>query len=275
MDEQTLRKPTTAMSTIASPRLSSLQSPTHSSRSSLSLDRSAPHQRRNRTALRDYYSLKSTADFEPPPTLQSAQLGDTENKSELDQPGFDAETYVAGVLSREGLEGVLGIESGLVSDIRGLDGEGKALVYDNYSKLIAATDTIRKMRTNMDPLAPITSTLAPAISQIAEIAVGLSASLRKRMDDTVELAGQTQMDDDKEVEQKKQRDTVQWVLGAPTRIAELAQNGKNREAADDWAEVTRLLDQWAGTKGVEELRKQGNKALKLTDNHARNLNTSN
>lgn len=29
-------------------------------------------------------------------------------------------------------------------DIRGLDGERKALVYDNYSKLIAATDTIRK-----------------------------------------------------------------------------------------------------------------------------------
>lgn len=31
-------------------------------------------------------------------------------------------------------------------DIRSLDGERKALVYDNYSKLIAATDTIRKVR---------------------------------------------------------------------------------------------------------------------------------
>ncbi len=30
-------------------------------------------------------------------------------------------------------------------EIRGLDGERKALVYDNYSKLIAATDTIRKV----------------------------------------------------------------------------------------------------------------------------------
>lgn len=31
-------------------------------------------------------------------------------------------------------------------EIRGLDGERKALVYDNYSKLITATDTIRKVR---------------------------------------------------------------------------------------------------------------------------------
>lgn len=30
-------------------------------------------------------------------------------------------------------------------EIRGFDGERKALVYDNYSKLIAATDTIRKV----------------------------------------------------------------------------------------------------------------------------------
>lgn len=30
-------------------------------------------------------------------------------------------------------------------EIKGLDGERKALVYDNYSKLISATDTIRKV----------------------------------------------------------------------------------------------------------------------------------
>lgn len=31
------------------------------------------------------------------------------------------------------------------AEIKGLDGERKALVYDNYSKLITATDTIRKV----------------------------------------------------------------------------------------------------------------------------------
>jgi len=35
------------------------------------------------------------------------------------------------------------IQSGI--EIKGLDGERKALVYDNYSKLITATDTIRRV----------------------------------------------------------------------------------------------------------------------------------
>jgi Vps51/Vps67 len=33
----------------------------------------------------------------------------------------------------------------LIVDIRNLDGERKSLVYDNYNKLIAATETIRKV----------------------------------------------------------------------------------------------------------------------------------
>ena len=37
-----------------------------------------------------------------------------------------------------------GEADGLV-DIRNLDGERKSLVYDNYNKLIAATETIRKV----------------------------------------------------------------------------------------------------------------------------------
>jgi YD repeat-containing protein len=57
---------------------------------------------------------------------------------------------VRGLLEREGLKGVLSVENELVGEIRGLDGERKALVYDNYSKLIAATDTIRKV-TSQEP----------------------------------------------------------------------------------------------------------------------------
>lgn len=41
-----------------------------------------------------------------------------------------------------------------------LDGERKALLYDDYSKLIAATDTIRRIRDNMGPLTPATSGLS-------------------------------------------------------------------------------------------------------------------
>jgi vacuolar protein sorting-associated protein 51 len=72
--------------------------------------------------------------------------------SELDKKGFEAGSYVKTLLENEGLEGVLRIEAALVGEIRGLDGERKALVYDNYSKLIAATDTIKKVLGSHMPL---------------------------------------------------------------------------------------------------------------------------
>ena len=48
-------------------------------------------------------------------------------------------------LAEESLEGLLKCEASLIGEIRGLDGERKALVYDNYSKLIGATETIGKV----------------------------------------------------------------------------------------------------------------------------------
>jgi YD repeat-containing protein len=50
------------------------------------------------------------------------------------------------LLEKDSLKALLRTENELVAEVRGLDGERKALVYDNYSKLISATDTIKKVR---------------------------------------------------------------------------------------------------------------------------------
>lgn len=132
-----------------------------------------------------------------------------------------------------------------LEEIRGFDGERKALVYDNYSKLIGATDTIRKMRTNMDPLTPATSTLTPAISHIAETAQQLSSSLKQLVPDMP-----------REDPKRKQRQTVRWVLGAPSRLRRLRSEGKVEEAQKDLEEVSKLLEKWKGVQGVEEVKKE-------------------
>ncbi|KAL8776331.1 MAG: hypothetical protein Q9213_008315, partial [Squamulea squamosa] len=166
---------------------------------------------------------------------------------ELDAPDFDPEAYVRNILARESLAGLLKIESGLINEIRALDGEKKALVYDNYSKLISATDTIRKMRTNMDPLTPTTSTLAPAIAHIAETAAALANSLRERdsPEDEVVMG-----------EKERQRQVVKWVLDAPKRLKGLVDGGRREEAMSDWEEVEWLLQRWRGVQGVDEIRRE-------------------
>ncbi|KAI7144616.1 hypothetical protein KC316_g16050, partial [Hortaea werneckii] len=141
-------------------------------------------------------------------------------------------------LASDGLEGVLRIETGLVGDIRSLDGEKKALVYDNYSKLIAATDTIRSMREKMDPLTQ-TSTLTNDIGQIAERAASLSGQLRNQETDPSRTS---------------QQQTVRWVLDAPNRLRNLVQDDKRDAAEAEWNEVSTLLDKWQSAKGTANMR---------------------
>lgn len=151
------------MSTIASPRpsIASLTTESSSHRQSFDAPLQSPRlfefpssplltgsQRRNRTALRDYYRLAknpTTSASEASTPLQDDELVGAVPESELDAEGFDAEGYVKGILAKEGLEDLLRIERVLINEIKALDGERKALVYDNYSKLITATDTIRKV----------------------------------------------------------------------------------------------------------------------------------
>ena len=170
--------------TPSSSRRPSLDNPTRSQTSSPSRPaaQAHPQQRRNRAALRDYYGLKATAAAaeDAGGAAGKEDEGVEVPASELDREGFDPEAYVKELLETEGLEGVLRVEGRLVNgmfwtpavnrsislscvhssrtvikerrltcycvlDIRALDGEKKALVYDNYSKLISATDTIRNV----------------------------------------------------------------------------------------------------------------------------------
>lgn len=157
------------------------------------------------------------------------------------------------MLAGHGLEGVLRVEAGLVNEIKGLDGERKALVYDNYSKLITATDTIRKMRNNMDPLTPTTSTLSPAVAHIAETARGLVAGVGDGKSGKERKEAFTK--------RRRENDTVRWVLGTPRRLEELLEAGNVEDAKKDWEEVQRILKKWEDVAGVEELRTQCEKTM--------------
>lgn len=236
-----------SMSTIASPRPS-----ISSRRTSTSTDATASHstaldrstQRRNRTALRDYYNLKTADNPTKPPSSLASGPVDIDPESELDRPDFDPSVYVQTLLSTSSLENVLRAEAGLVSEIRNLDGEKKALVYDNYSKLIAATDTIKDLRSKMGPVSPETSELGTAIARIAETAGELSRQLRASNQGAGE-AGRKNWE---------QRETVRWVLGAPKRLETMQAQGRTQEAEAEWEEVSGLLAQWSGVRGVEEVR---------------------
>lgn len=240
------------MLTITSPRPSAPSTSISSSPTASRTSSPAPSPRRaNRSALRDYYNIKppnpvSLSTTSNPSSPSSLKI------SELDASDFDADAYVKSVLANHGLEGVLKVEGGLINEIKGLDGDRKALVYDNYSKLITATDTIRRMRANMDPLTPTTGTLGMAVGYIAETAGGLATATKMQGEehpsngDDAGRAKETQ-------ERAKRKQTLRWVVGTPKRLELLLERGKKGEAGRDWQEIRQLLVKWEGVDGANEL----------------------
>lgn len=234
------------MSTVTSPTSSRTASPA----------RAPARNRANKAALRDYYGLKATAPAPPPDTASSNDSqprtdNDESNNeipdSELDTPGFDADAYVRNLLATQGLAGVLKAEGTLIGEIKSLDGEKKALVYDNYSKLITATDTIRRMRENMGPLTPSESALSPAVAHIAEMTAELATASRRGIDGS---SGVIKNEAPEAMETKRrQRETVRWVLATPRRLEEFLKSGDRSAAESDWTEVEALLEKWENVRG--------------------------
>jgi hypothetical protein len=150
----------------------------------------------------------------------------------------------------------------IATEIRNLDSDRKSLVYDNYSKLLSATSTIRRMRGNMDPLAPTTHTLGPAISYIAETAASLSSSLHDSHQSKGEGLGisiRVEQDEGEKAQatkKRKQKETVKWVLDTPRRLRKMIDQDQDEEAEKEWEEVSRILDKWKDVPGVRELREQ-------------------
>ncbi|KAL9127986.1 MAG: hypothetical protein Q9217_003247 [Psora testacea] len=217
--------------------------------------------RANRAALRDYYNLppQPSSKASTTPTPQHPEESNNVKHSELDAADFDASTYVKSILASSSLEGVLKVENNLVGEIKSLDGEKKALVYDNYSKLITATDTIRRMRENMGPLTPTSSTLSPTVDQIVETTRDLAEGLKER---AAQMSKErNEGSDEAAVAKRRQRETVRWVLGTRRRLEELIQGGKREEAVRDWSEIKGLLEKWKGVGGVGEVREQCEKVM--------------
>jgi hypothetical protein len=287
LHESSLRNSPIIMSTIASPRDPSLPfrrthssqaiatTPTSSARPSIDVARSTassptpPHatpnnpKRANRAALREYYKLKQQStpvlEVTSPPSSETSHEQSEIPPSVLDSPDFNAETYVQNALRESTLPELLRLYAKVLGEMRALDAEKKALVYDNYSKLIAATETIRRMRMDMDPLNPVASTLDPAIGRVYEMARGLKES----------LGGEGAGNEDRDEKRRRTKEVVRAVLEVPDRLRKLVAQGMGENARREWDVPRRLLLRWkeqgVGGEDVGEVLKEGDEILKAAE----------
>ncbi|KAI0468189.1 Vps51/Vps67-domain-containing protein [Xylaria cf. heliscus] len=279
------------MSTIASPReprrINSLTTPTSSTRPSLDSTRSpvsspnpngslsAPNAnpRRNRAALREYYNIRkgAAAGTATPPQVEvtdpAGETGPHEHSevppSQMDKEDFNAEAFVKKALAENGMQDLLRLYTRVLGETRALDAEKKALVYDNYSKLITATETIRKMRTNMDPLNPMASTLDPAIAKIYKQASEIRDSLRESVAEPTEAR---KAEEALHQRRLRTRQLAVEVLDTPDKIRTLVAEGRLDDARETWKMPRKLLLVWKeqgiGGGDVDECIADGDAAVR-------------
>ena len=272
--------------------------PTSSSRPSLDVPRSAttspnantPNattaaaaKKNNRAALREYYNLKKSGPSTPTLEITAAAGGAGGDEhgdyggappsplaTELDSPGLDPAEFARKALATGGLADVLALQARVLGEMRALDAERKALVYDNYSKLISATETIRRMRANMDPLNPVASTLDPTISKIYEQASSIRETARRELDQH-DVGGESgddgkrSSDATQRTARKRTRELAIGVLETPHRLRSLVADGRLEEAKKEWELPRKLLGTWKerglGGLDVEACIREGDAAL--------------
>jgi hypothetical protein len=173
---------------------------------------------------------------------------------------------------------VLKVEATLISELRSLDGERKALVYDNYSKLIKATRTIGGMRMNMNGEERTTSGRGVVGDRrVGGLSKDGMRDLGRRVEGVRRLAeelgrgrvvgeGQGGAEERKEAkERREKRELVRWVLDGPQRLSKMVENGHRQEAEAEWKAIDRLLNKWHGVQGVEETRRACEEAMRTVE----------
>ncbi|XP_058755949.1 vacuolar protein sorting-associated protein 51 homolog [Vicia villosa] len=101
--------------------------------------------KRMRDLLSSFYS--------PDPSISSNSTGITSPKhasiDDINSSEFDPDQYMNILVYKSNLEGLLQRHVEMAAEIKNLDTDLQMLVYENYNKFISATDTIKRMKSNI------------------------------------------------------------------------------------------------------------------------------
>jgi len=166
------------------------------------------------------------------------------NPYDINSPDFDADLFVAKLVGEASLSQLMAQEGEIVRQIQGLDSDMQTLVYENYNKFIAATETIRKMRVDFRSMEDEMEQLASSMSSITTFSSQISDKLRTRRQDVSRLSSA-----------HSTLQKLQFVLELPNKLTENIQEGRPGQAVEDWLRAERALTHYkdmASFAGIQE-----------------------
>ncbi|KAG0299546.1 Vacuolar protein sorting-associated protein 51, partial [Dissophora globulifera] len=193
--------------------------------------------RRAKSFLRNYYGLQQAdgANQDGSKESSSAQTGlvSKADPYDLDSHAFEVDKYMHKLFVEKQLPGLVQSDNELVADIRQLDGDMKTLVYENYSKFLSATDTINKMKSNVDNLESEMSRLTENISKIATSSSAIHSSLGGKREKIRQLNGVHSL-----------LTKLQFVFELPTNLNQCLEAESYTQAVKSYCRTLHLLQHY-------------------------------
>lgn len=165
---------------------------------------------RRRRALREFYKLQTEAPQQKSPASESSEEDDLEKihpESAIDKEET-VEQYITKLVRTNDLKKILETENGLMNEIRSLESEKKALIYNNYSKLILAINTLDSVEQDSTVSEKTVQTLTESMKKIYELSGKLLQSCELPEDNS-----------------SHNSHTAKWLLTVPESNKRLVENG--------------------------------------------------
>ncbi|CAO3588068.1 unnamed protein product [Absidia cylindrospora] len=191
----------------------------------------AKQPRERNSILKKYYGL-------------SPAIEERTDPLNIDDPTFDGLKYFAKLVKEQPLSGLVKNDNTLISEMREIDGDMKTLVYENYSKFISATDTIRKMKSNVESMESEMGRLNENIHGIAQQCNNINQALEPNRTKIQQLGN---------VHNQLQR--LQFIFELPNRLEKCLNSKHYVHAVKYYSRARKLLDHYQhmpAFKGIEK-----------------------
>lgn len=137
---------------------------------------------------------------------------------DIDSPDFKPTSTFYDLVSTHSLEELITLEQNLSSEIRELDSNMQTLVYENYSKFISATDSIRQMKANVESMEAEMQSLEESLGRIETQSGSLEG-----------FVGQPQGELKRLLAINENLQNIKFVMDLPSLLRSALEKNKSRE----------------------------------------------
>lgn len=161
----------------------------------------------------------------------------------IDRNDFDADSHVRDLLETKSLSELLSEDDRLCSDVKTLSSEMQMLVYENYSKFISATDTIRDMQENVQAMEGEMLSLTTTMADIDIMSASVNSSLADKRSQI-----------DKLVRARRLLKRLEFLFELPRKLSAAVAAKRYDEAVRYFSTTDEILAKYSHVPSLAEIR---------------------